>query len=99
LGWYGGVVAESEGYYGCVFDYPGQLIVAGLTPFRGIHLFAGEPSKGVVGFIHVQGLEKFRQLVLDKGWDKVSEIEAQHWGANECQITTVDGSVLRFFET
>jgi len=26
------------------------------------------------------------------------EIEPQHWGAGECQVTTVDGSVLRFFE-
>ncbi len=24
--------------YSCVFDYPGELIVSGLTPFRGIHL-------------------------------------------------------------
>ena len=98
LGWYGGIVAESSGEYGCVFDYPGELIVTGLTPFRGIHLFNGEPSKGVVGFIMVQGLEKFRQFVLTNGWDQITEIEVQPWGGNECRVTTIDGSVLRFFE-
>jgi len=98
LGWYGGVIVESAGQYGCVFDYPGEFIVAGLTPFRGIHLFTGEASKGVVGFILVQGLEQFRKFVVANGWSQISEIELQPWGANECQVTTIDGSVLRFFE-
>ena len=99
LGWYGDIVAESGGQYGCVFDYPGELMVSGLTPFRGIHLFGGEPSKGVVGLIHVQGLEKFRQFVLANGWNQITEIEPQPWGASECRVTTIDGSILRFFET
>jgi len=99
LGWYGGVVVESAGQYGCVFDYPGELIVSGLTPFRGIHMFIGEPSKSVVGFIHLQGLTQFRKFVLANGWNQITEIEPQPWGANECQVTTIDGSILRFFET
>ena len=99
LGWYGGIVAESGGDYGCVFDYPGELIASGLTPFRGIHLFKGEPSNGVVGFIHVQGLDKFRQYVINNGWDKITKIEPQPWGANECRVTTIDGCVMRFFES
>jgi len=98
LGWYGGIVAASGGAYGCVFDYPGELIVSGLTPFRGIHLFNGEPSRGIVGFINVQGLEIFRRFVLANGWDQITEIEPQPWGAKECCVTTIDGSVLRFFE-
>ncbi|MCL2422213.1 MAG: helix-turn-helix domain-containing protein [Defluviitaleaceae bacterium] len=98
LGWYGGIVDESGGDYGCVFDYPGELMASGLTPFRGIHLFKGEPSKDVVGFILVKGLERFRQFVLANGWDQITEIEKQPWGANECRVTTIDGSVLRFFE-
>jgi len=102
LGWYGDVVARRDdgtAEYGCVFDYPGELIVAGLTPFRGIHMFRGEASKGVVGFIYMKGLERFRQFVLKNGWQKITEIEAQPWGANECRITTIDGSIIRFFET
>ena len=96
LGWYGDIVAE--GGYGCVTDYPGELIVAELAPFRGFHLFKGEPSRGVVGFIRIQGLEKFRRFVLAKGWNQISEIEPQFWGGNECQVTTVDGCILRVFE-
>ena len=101
LGWYGDIAGRSSdgtAEYGCVFDYPGELIVSGLTLFRGIHLFRGEASKGVVGFIMVQGLEKFRQFVLTNGWEQISKIEPQPWGANECCVTTIDGCVLRFFE-
>ncbi len=82
-----------------MFDYPGELIVAGLTPFRGIHMFRGEATKGVVGFIMVQGLEKLRNFVLQNGWKQITEIEPQAWGARECRITTIDGSILRFFES
>ena len=102
LGWYGDICGRSEDgapLYGCVFDYPGELIVSGLTPFRGIHMFTGDASDGVVGFIHVQGLEKFRHYVLDNGWQQISEIKPQEWGANECCVTTIDGCVIRFFET
>ena len=101
LGWYGditGRASDGTAEYGCVFDYPGELIVLGLTPFRGIHLFLGEASKGIVGFIAVQGLEKFRQFVLKNGWQQITEIEPQPWGANECDVTTIDGGILRFFE-
>ncbi len=102
LGWYGDVTARDEqgaGGYGCVFDYPGELIVAQLTPFRGIHLFRGEPSKGVVGFLLVQGLDRLHQRVRAKGWTKISDICDQPWGARECTVETPDGSLLRFFET
>ena len=101
LGWYGDIAGRSSdgtAEYGCVFDYPGELIVSGLTPFRGIHMFRGEALKGVVGFIMVQGLEKFRDFVLKNGWKQITEIEPQPWGADECSITTIDGCILRFFE-
>ncbi len=101
LGWYGDISGRSEdgtAEYGCVFDYPGELIGSGLTPFRGIHLFRGEASKGVVGFIMVQGLEKFRRFVLENGWREITEIEPQSWGVRECRVTTVDGCVIRVFE-
>lgn len=102
LGWYGDIVARDDadkGEYGCVFDYPGELIVAHLTPFRGIHLFSGEPIKAVVAFIAVQGLEKLHKFVKDNGWNQISDIQSQPWGAKECSITTIDGCILTFFET
>jgi len=101
LGWYGDIAGRSSdgtAEYGCVFDYPGELIVSGLTPFRGIHLFRGEASEGVVGFIMVQGLDKFRRFVLKNGWQKISVIKPRHWGANECSVTTIDGCTIRVFE-
>lgn len=102
LGWYGDIILDDDGKtasYSCVFDYPGELIVSGLTSFRGFHLFLGEPIQGVVGFMMVQGLQELHQLVKDNGWGQISDIEPQPWGANECRVTTIDGSVLRFFET
>lgn len=102
LGWYGDVCGRDENdipVYGCVFDYPGELIVTNLTPFRGIHLFCGEPSKGVVGFVNIQGINTFHQFVKDNGWNQISDIYEQPWGAKECNVTTIDGSIIRFFET
>ena len=102
LGWYGDVCGRDDNdnpVYGCVFDYPGELIVTNLTPFRGIHLFKGEPSKGEVGFINIQGLNTFYQFVKDNGWNQISDIYEQPWGAKECSVTTIDGSIIRFFET
>ncbi|MCL1964360.1 MAG: hypothetical protein FWF69_04785 [Firmicutes bacterium] len=101
LGWYGHISARDKdgiAECGCVFDYPSEIMKVQLGPFRGIHLFRGKPSSGVVGFIMVQGLEKLRQHVVNNGWEHVSEIEAQPWGANECRVKTENGCVLRFFE-
>lgn len=44
-------------------------------------------------------LDRFHQFVLDNGWSKISDIYVQPWGAKECSLTTIDGSVIRFFET
>ncbi len=102
LGWYGDVCARDENgtsIYGCVFDYPGEIIDANLTVFKGIHLFYGEPKQEVVGFLHVKGLDTLYQYVKDHGWDQITEIYEVPWGARECQVTTIDGSILRFFET
>lgn len=102
LGWYGDVVArdnEGNGEYGCVFDYPSEVAVAHITPFRGFHLFAGEPTKGVAGFLMIEGLDALHKLVKDNGWNQISDITSQPWGARECSITTPDGCVLRFFES
>lgn len=102
LGWFGDIVARDKngaGEYGCVFDYPSEVAFAHLTPFRGFHLFTGEPIKGVAGFLMVEGLDALHQLVKDNGWSKISAIEPKPWGARECQVTTPDGCILRFFES
>jgi AraC family transcriptional regulator len=102
LGWFGDVAGRDEKgnpVYGCVFDYPGEVAVAHLTPFRGFHLFMGEPVKGVAGFLMIEGLDAFHTLVKKNGWKQITDIEPQGWGARECRVTTPEGSILRFFET
>lgn len=102
LGWYGDITGRSEdgtAEYGCVFDYPGQMIVANLTPFRGMHLFRGPASQGVVGFMMVKGLDSLHAFITSRGWTQISEIKTTHWGSKECAVTTIDGAVLRFFES
>ena len=101
LGWYGGVVAKNDDGtgYGCVFDYPHEVAVAHITPFRGFHLFTGEPIKGVAGFLMIEGLDALHKLVKDNGWNQISDIVLQTWGARECSITTPNGCILRFFES
>lgn len=102
LGWYGDIVtrdSSGNGEYGCVFDYPSEVAAAHITPFRGFHLFQGEPTKGVAGFLMIEGIEALHKHVKNNGWHQVSEINQQAWGAGECSITTLDGSILRCFES
>ncbi len=101
LGWYGGIDerdAKGKPVYGGVFDYPMEFVAVHLTPNRGFHLFAGEPVKGVVGFLMIEGLDAFYNLVKGNGWDEITDIEAQPWGGRECRVTTPEGNILRFFE-
>lgn len=102
LGWYGDIAgrdADGKPEYGCVFDYPDEVAVTHLTPFRGFHLFRGEAVSGVVGFLMVDNLDALHRYVTAQGWEQISGIEEAPWGARECRVTTVDGCVLRFFET
>lgn len=61
-------------------------------------MFKGEPARGVVGFVRIKGLKNLYKLVKDNGWNQITDIEKQDWGALECRVTTIDGCVLRFFE-
>jgi AraC family transcriptional regulator len=102
LGWFGDIVARDEngvGEYGCVFDYPGEVAVAHITPFRGFHLFTGEPAAGWAGFMMVEGLDALYKHVKKNSWDQITDIELTSWGSRECRVTTPDGCVLRFFES
>jgi len=52
----------------------------------------------VAGFMMVDGIDALHRFVKDNGWNHISEITSQPWGAKECRITTIDGCILRFFE-
>jgi AraC family transcriptional regulator len=102
LGWYGQIDARDEngqGTYGCVSNIPVEMEALHIAPFTGIHMFRGEPLKMMVGFMLVRGIEKLYQFVKNSGWDRITEIRYEPWGGKTCQVTTVDGSVLKFFET
>jgi len=101
LGWFGAIDARDDKgipVYGGVADYPNELANVHLTSFRGFHLFTGEPVKGIVGFLMIEGLDALHKLVKDHGWKQISDIEPQSWGARECRVTTPEGNILRFFE-
>lgn len=101
LGWYAGIDERNEsgdGTYGCLLPFPGEIKTMALIPFNGFHMFFGEPSTKTVGFMQVDNIDNLRAFVMKNGWEKLSEIEAQPWGARELRITTIDGGIIRFFQ-
>lgn len=101
LGWYVSIDARNNlgsGIYGCALPLPEELLSMKITTFNGIHIFKGEPSKEVIAFMRVEGLEKLYSFVKENGWTQITEIKNQNWGGKECYITTIDGSLMRFFE-
>lgn len=101
LGWYAGIDQRNgsgDGTYGCVMPLPGELSNMTLVPFNGFHMFYGEPSTQTVAFMRVDNIEKLHSFIKKNGWDKISEIEIRHWGGKECDVTTIDGGAIRFFQ-
>jgi AraC family transcriptional regulator len=101
LGWYGQIEARDEkglGTYGCVSNIPIEIEVLHITPFTGMHMFQGESQKMIVGFMLIQGVEQLYSFVKKSGWENISEVITELWGAKTCEVTTIDGSILKFFE-
>ena len=101
LGWYGEIDQRDEkghGMYGCVLPLPGEIHNMTLVPFNGFHLFYGEPSKRTVAFMQVDSIDNLCSFVKKNGWTQIGEIELQPWGGKECDVTTIDGGVMRFFQ-
>lgn len=101
LGWYAGIDARNDegiGIYGCVTPFPGELVNLKIADFNGLHMFYGEPLKRMAGFILIQGIDGLHSFVEKSGWEQITDIEIQPWGAKSCNVTTIDGSILTFFE-
>lgn len=101
LGWYGQIEERDEnnnGLYGCVNNLPIEIESLHIAPFTGIHMFRGEPSERTVGFMLVQGVEQLHAYVKSHGWNQITDVVAQPWGGKTCSVTTIDGSILTFFE-
>ena len=101
LGWYGQIESRDEngqGTYGCLNNIPIEIEALHIAPFTGIHMFKGESLPIVVGFMLVQGIEQLYCFVKNSGWNQITEVISEPWGGKSCQVTTIDGSILRFFE-
>lgn len=101
LGWYANIDERDEngtGIYGCATPIPGELINMKIATFNGVHLFFGEPAKQTVAFMRVEGVDELYRFVKKSGWEQITEITTSHWGGKECAVTTIDGSVMRFFQ-
>jgi len=101
LGWYGQIDARDEnsvGTYGCVNNIPMEIEALHIAPFTGIHMFKGDSLQRMVGFMLVQGVEQLYAFVKNNGWNQITEVVTETWGGKTCEVTTIDGSVLKFFE-
>jgi len=97
LGWFGGTIARNdkeEGTYGCIYDYPGEIFGT-INPQRGFYMFHGEPSQGIVGYMHAD-IDNLYKFVKGNGWNKITEPSDNGYGGRGCAVTTIDGSILRF---
>lgn len=101
LGWYSNIVerdSEGKGYYGVVFDMLPEIELTHLAPFTGMQLFHGMPEPRLISFMQVKGIEKMYDYITSKGWDKITEVVIQPWGAKTCILTTIDGYTINIFE-
>ena len=74
--------------------------------FKGFHLRSeacpGDP-KAIIGpipncsfFVFVSGLEDVRASIVERGWNRVSEIRDYPWGVKSFGVTDLNGLVLEF---
>lgn len=101
LGWFGQIEMrdeENNGLYGCVNNIPLEIEALRIAPFTGIHLFKGEPIPRLIGFMMVTGIDGLYEHVLKSGWQQITPVIKEAWGGRTCEVTTLDGSILKFFE-
>jgi hypothetical protein len=99
LEWPGVIEARDKsgnGTYGLIEPHKKTYTPGNSSPY--LQLMRGEPSRTVTAFMLVWGLNNLRQRAIDNGWTKVTPIEEQFWGANLFDMTTCDGSIIRFCE-
>lgn len=101
LGWYGDVIDRNEdgiGLYGFVSDLPQEIVCSGTVTAKTIHLWSGDAAEKVIAFIRVKNVDLLREFVIKQGWEKISEVYESGASPKTCDVTTVDGSVLWFYE-
>lgn len=99
LGWYGRVIDRNEngdGVYGFASDMPQEISQA--VPFKGIHMWYGDPIKRTIALINVHDINSLHKYVKQNGWNQISDIYESGASPKTCDITTLDGSILMLFE-
>ena len=101
MGWYAGVETRDENgnaLYGCAMPFDGRLVHLGVTTFNGLFLLPGDTPQALIAMMSVNGIDKLYEHVRKNNWDKITEVIAEPWGAKACNVTTINGCTLRFFE-
>lgn len=101
LGWYSNIVERDQdgnGCYGVVFDMLPEVEQVHLAPFTGFQMFCGTPESGTISFMQVKNIEKMYAYIRANGWDQITEIIVQLWGGKTCELTTIDGYLIKIFE-
>ena len=99
LGWSGVIEARDgagNGIYGLIEPHAKSSSLGNRSPY--LQLMRGAPSVSVTAFVKVWGLDSLRQRAIDNGWTELTPIEEQSWGARLFDMTTCDGSLIRFYE-
>ena len=83
--------------YGCSVPYPEELIKFEEYDFsKGLMFFVGEPIKNTYLFYNVSDVHKLHSIIKNNGWDKVTKVEKQPWGGTTFNLTTIDGTGIKF---
>jgi len=101
LGWNGKIFDRDDqgrGTYGFVSDIPSELIISGAVPFKGVHFWQGESIKQTVALIQVSNVDALYHFVTKNGWKQIGEIYKTGASPKTCNVKTIDGSILSFFE-
>jgi hypothetical protein len=99
LGWEGNIESRDDagnGTYGLIEPHMKANSLGNRSPY--LQLMRGDPGKSVSAFVKVWGLSGLRQRIIANGWKKLTPIVKQAWGADLFDMTTCDGSIIRFYE-
>jgi DNA-binding CsgD family transcriptional regulator len=69
--------------------------------FKGFHIRPNSKphtSYGCNAFIFVSGIEEMRKSIVEKGWDKLTELSSYGWGTKGFCLTDINGFILEFCE-
>lgn len=104
LGWNGELgVFDEEGKctYACATPEEMRGVSHGNRTFQGFHLSLWDTcdyKRGFSAMITVIDIEGLRKKVVEGGWEKVSEIVTQPWGARTLFLEDLNGYNLIFLE-